>query len=163
MTRIHAILGLTACLLATPSAVLAQQPDQPNTKSAPEELLGAYTIVSGEKYGDKEPADRLAGTTVRFADDAIIVLDKEKKEVYAQTYKVDTTSTPWKITMTSKITPYTPKGKDAGGDMVAKGLIEKKGDTVRLIYALPGGEMPTEFKTKEKQLMFVMVNERKSK
>ena len=44
---------------------------------------------------------------------------------------------------------------------MAKGLIEKKGDTVKLIYALPGGETPTEFKTKEKQLMFVLKNERK--
>ena len=41
-------------------------------------------------------------------------------------------------------------------DAVAKGLIEKDGDTVRLIYALPDGQTPTEFKTGEKQLMFVM-------
>ena len=37
-------------------------------------------------------------------------------------------------------------------------MIEKKGDEIRLIYALPGGEEPTEFGTKEKQLMFVMKN-----
>jgi hypothetical protein len=39
---------------------------------------------------------------------------------------------------------------------IARGLIQKEGDTVRLVYALPTGETPTGFKTKEKQLMFVM-------
>ncbi len=62
--------------------------------------------------------------------------------------------------MKSKITPYTDK---KGEEVTAKGLIEKDGDTVKLIYALPGGEMPTEFKTKEKQLMFVMKNENKTR
>ena len=39
---------------------------------------------------------------------------------------------------------------------IARGLIQKDGDTVRLIYALPTGEVPAGFKTKEKQLLFVM-------
>ena len=150
-------LGLAASLaLATPS--IADDTPKSKISGAPADLLGGYTIVSGERYGEKEPTERIEGTTVRIADDAIIVLDKEKKEVYAQTYKVDTTSTPWKITLKSKITPYK---QEAGGETEAKGLIEKNGDTVRIIYALPGGQVPTEFKTKAKQLMFVMKNEKK--
>jgi len=158
MTRTKRLaIAFAAGLLVLPSA-LADDKAKRNASDAPADLIGAYTIVSGEKYGITEPAERIAGTTVRFAEDAIIVLDKEKKEVYAQTYKIDTASTPWKITMKSKITPY--KGAD---DMEAKGLIQKDGDTVKLIYAIPGGEMPTEFKTKDKQLMFVLKNERKEK
>ena len=57
--------------------------------------------MAGEKSGVKEPRERIEGTTVRIAEDAIVVLDKDKKEVYAQTYKIDTSSTPWKITMKS--------------------------------------------------------------
>jgi uncharacterized protein (TIGR03067 family) len=125
----------------------------------PLELLGGYTIVAGEKFGEKEPKERIEGTTVRIADDAIIVLDKDKKEVYAQTYKIDTASKPWKITLKSKITPY----KQSSEETVAHGLIKQDGDTVTIIYALPGGEMPKEFKTKEKQLMFVLKNEHKDK
>ena len=158
MTRITTILTLAACILAGPAVVSAQNQAEKNDSGAPKDLIGGYTIVSGEKYGIKEPAERIEGTTVRFAEDAIIVLDKEMKEVYAQTYKIDTSSTPWKITMTSKITPT--KGTE---NTEAKGLIEKSGDTVKLIYAVSGGEMPTEFKTKEKQIMFVMKNERKAK
>ena len=149
--------GLAALLAIGPSAF---PDDKPTSKisGAPADLLGGYTIVAGERYGEKEPPGRIEGTTVRIAEDAIVVLDKEKKEVYAQTYKIDAKSTPWKITMRSKITPYKQK---EGEETEAKGLIEKDGDTVRIIYALPGGEVPTEFKTKQKQLMFVLKNEKK--
>ena len=148
-------LALSTFLLVAGQNQADEKP-KPNPSGAPADLIGGYTIVSGEKYGIPEPAERIEGTTVRIALDAIVVMDKDKKEVYAQTYKIDTTSTPWTIVLKSKITPY-----KTGEDTVAKGLIQKDGDTVKLIYALPGGEMPTEFKTKEKQLMFVMKNERK--
>ncbi len=161
MNRLSMALSVAALLIAGTST-FADDDDKPKTSAsgAPADLIGAYTIVSGEKYGEKEPAERIEGTTVRFAEDGIVVLDKEKKEIYAMTYKVDPSSKPWKIIMKTKITPYQKKG-DSKED-VAFGLIEKDGDTVKLIYALPDGEKPTEFKTKEKQLMFVMKNERKT-
>ncbi len=156
------IRTITLTLALAASLSISTQAQESKTKTnksgAPADLIGAYTIIAGEKYGQKEPEERIVGTTVRFAEDGIVVLDKEKKEVYAQTYKIDATTTPWTIVMKSKITPYTEKGQ---GETVAKGLIEKDGDTVKLIYAVPGGEMPTEFKTKEKQLMFIMKNEKK--
>ena len=46
---------------------------------------------------------------------------------------------------------------------IARGLIQQDKDddnVVRLVYALPTGELPSEFKTKEKQLMFVMKRDR---
>lgn len=163
MTRTTWKLSLAA-LLAIGGPSFAADDDKPkdkhakNDSHAPADLIGGYTIVAGEKFGEKEPEERIKGTTVRFAEDAIVVLDKDKKEVYAQTYKIDSSKKPWTIMMKSKITPYTDhKSKET----VAKGLIEKDGDTVKLIYALPGGETPTEFKTKEKQLMFVLKNENK--
>ena len=38
----------------------------------------------------------------------------------------------------------------------AVGLVKREGDTVTLIYALPGGKPPTEFKTQERQNLFVL-------
>jgi len=149
-------LGFAALLAISPLA-RGDEPKKINASGAPSELIGGYTIVAGERFGQKIPAERIEGITVRFAEDGIVVLDKEKKEVYAQTYTIDDSRKPWSITMTSKITPYT-KDKE---EHVARGLIEKQGDTVRLIYALPGGEAPTRFKTKDKQLMFEMVNMKK--
>jgi uncharacterized protein (TIGR03067 family) len=149
-------MGLACLLLISPFAS-SDDKKKSGISGEPSDLLGGYTIIAAEKYGEKEPPERIEGTTVRIADDAIIVMDKDKKEVYAQTYKIDTKSNPWKITLKSRITPNNQKGEE----MEAKGLIAKDGDTVKLIYALPGGEFPTEFKTKAKQLMFVLKNERK--
>ena len=85
---------------------------------------------------------------MRFTDDTVVVTDKDKKDTFSATYKITGTKSPFTITMTSKDAPV--KGE------TARGLIEKEGDQLRLIYALPGGEAPTEFKTKDKQLMFVL-------
>lgn len=114
----------------------------------PADLVGAYTITSGEKFGKVEPKDKISGDMVRFSKDRVVVVDKNSKEIYGSTYKIDSSAKPWKITMTSKLAPQE--------NTVSHGLIEKDGDTVKLIYALPGGETPTSFKTEDKQLMFIM-------
>jgi uncharacterized protein (TIGR03067 family) len=114
----------------------------------PESLVGRYVIVAGEKEGVKEPEERIKGTTVTFTKDSVVVADKAKKEIFSASYKLNATTNPCDITMTSRVE------KSAGE--IARGLIQKEGDTVRLIYALPTGEIPSGFKTKEKQLMFVM-------
>jgi hypothetical protein len=36
------------------------------------------------------------------------------------------------------------------------GVIEAEGDMLRICYALPGGQTPTEFKTTDKQQCFVL-------
>lgn len=117
------------------------------------DLIGGYTMVSGEKHGQAIPAERIEGTTVRFTRDSIVVVTPDKQEAYASTFELDTTASPCKITMTSKLAPN--EGE------VAQGLIDKQGDTVRLIYSLPGTEPPTEFRTRQGQLLFVMENRNK--
>jgi uncharacterized protein (TIGR03067 family) len=114
----------------------------------PETLAGRYVIISGEKEGLKEPEERIKGTTVTFSKDSIVVVDKEKKEIYSAFYTIDATNNPCDISMTSRV--------DSSAGQIARGLIQRERDTVRLIYALPTGEIPTGFKTREKQLMFVM-------
>ena len=49
-----------------------------------------------------------------------------------------------------KLTAGTDKGKEL------KGLVERKDDTIRIIYAGPGAEAPTEFKTKQNQAMYTL-------
>jgi uncharacterized protein (TIGR03067 family) len=153
--KLSATLALFALLT---SVAVAQQTDSTTKKAdkttTPESLVGRYTITSGEKEGSKEPEERIKGTTVTFTKETVIVADKDKKEIYSASYKLDTTTTPPQITMTSRV-------KDSAGE-IARGLIQQDKDddkVVRLVYALPTGEIPTEFKTKEKQLMFVMKKE----
>lgn len=114
------------------------------------ELIGAYEIVAGERGGEKISPERLEGVKVRIGANTITTVDKDKKEVYAATYELDTSQKPWRIMMTATRPPSDGKGDKAAG------LIQMEGDTIKLIYALPGGKAPTEFKTGEKQQMFVL-------
>jgi uncharacterized protein (TIGR03067 family) len=114
------------------------------------DLTGGYTLVSGERDGHPIPHDHVSDTVVRFTADTVTVTHKDRGDSYAATYKLDETTTPWGVTMTS-----TTKGYEGA---VAKGLIERAGDTVKLIYALPGKPAPTGFSTKAGELLFVMTN-----
>ena len=147
--KITFALGLVGCLTslaiareAEPAASVA------DTKCTPESLVGRYVIIGGEKEGLPEPGERIKGTTVTFSKETVIVVDKDKKEIYSASYKLDATTNPCKITMTSRV--------ESSAGEIARGLIDRAGNTLRLIYALPTGEIPVAFKTKEKQLMFVM-------
>jgi uncharacterized protein (TIGR03067 family) len=144
MLRTTFAIGLTGVLVMAAGRSLAA-----GGKSAPMSLAGDYTIVAGEREGQKEPPEHIQGTAVSFTADTVTVTDKDKKETYVATYKIDAAKQPAVITMTEKTGPT--KGENA------RGLIEKNGNMVKLIYALPGGDMPTGFaKTKDKQLMFVL-------
>ncbi len=118
------------------------------TTLRPDDLVGQYTIISGEKNGQPEPEDRIRGTMVRFTATTVTVTDKEKKETYVASYELDPSQDPCRITMTSTRSPHQ--------GAVAQGLIEHQGDAIRLIYALPGGPPPTGFRTGPNQLSFVM-------
>ena len=148
-SMLTAVAALLAAGLGTGTADdNKDQSKKDKSKDGAASLVGEYVIVSGEREGQKEPPERVKGTRVRFTDKAVAVYDMSKKQTYAATYQLDTTKKPWSITMTA----VTGRQK---GEM-ARGLIEKQGKTVRLIYALPGGDLPTRFATKPKQLLFVM-------
>ncbi|MDY3559741.1 TIGR03067 domain-containing protein [Gemmata sp. JC673] len=122
--------------------------DKKDEKKAAGELDGGYTIVSGQKDGKAIPEGEIKGSLVRFTGDKIVGTDKDKKEFFAATYTIDKAKTPWAIKMTS----HQPK------ESTANGLIKKEGDTITIVYALPGGETPKEFKAGEKQHLFVLKN-----
>lgn len=149
LLKIILTLGLVSLFA---SLAVAQQTDtassKPDKTCTPESLAGRYVIVSGEKEGAKEPDERIKGTVVTFTKETVVVADKDKKEIYSASYRLNATTNPCDITLTSRV--------ESSAGQVARGLIQKEGDTLRLIYALPTGETPAAFKTKEKQLMFVM-------
>jgi len=143
-------LSLTVVSAESPDGKPAQKVD---AKKAAASLEGGYTIVSGEKAGKAIPEGEIKGAVVRFTGDKILGTDKDKKEFFSATYTLDTSKTPWLIAMTSK----TRDGKEA----TATGLIKKEGDTVTVVYALPGGEAPKDFKTREGQQLFVLKSQNK--
>jgi len=135
-------------LLTAATVLVCAQVRSGETKGlTPRDLVGVYQITAGEHGGKEIPAKELMVDRVAFTEDAVTVFDKSTKKVYAASYKLNGAKTPARIHMVS----LEPKKGET-----ADGLIEKKGDTVRLIYALPGGKTPTDFKTHEKQQMFTL-------
>lgn len=145
-----------ALLVLSPTLALTQEkPESKPGELKAKDLVGTYKIVESQKDGTKSPREKFDGTTVRFTEDAIVATDREKNDVYSASYKLDASKSPAVIVMTSTL----PNSKGA----VANGLIERDGDTLRLIYTLPkelGGEdapsPPRDFKTKKGQILSVM-------
>jgi uncharacterized protein (TIGR03067 family) len=137
-------LLFSAAVLGT---VLAGVGATADDKAAPK-LDGGYTLVSGESDGKAIPEEKIKGSVVKFTGNAIVGTDRDKKEFFAATYALDTSKTPTVIKMKST----SPKEAETVG------LVKKEGDTVTLIYALPGSPAPSEFKTKQGQHLFVLKN-----
>jgi uncharacterized protein (TIGR03067 family) len=143
-------INLPAALMASAFAVWAAGADD-TKKPGTFQLPGMYTFKSGERDGKAIPPDHLAGAMVRFTETEVIGTDKDQKHIFSAKYTLDTTPKPWTVKMTSE----SPKKVEASG------LLEKRGDELWLIYNLPGGKPPTEFKTGENQQMFVLVQQTK--
>jgi uncharacterized protein (TIGR03067 family) len=134
---------------------------KPDDKAKPADaaaLNGTYAITSGEEEGKAVPKERIEGAMIIFTDKTVAGTDKDKKEFFSATYALDTSKSPWAITMTNASRGAAPAKDDKkpAEAMTSAGLIKVDGDTVTIIYALPGGKPPTEFKTGDKQQMFVM-------
>jgi uncharacterized protein (TIGR03067 family) len=146
--------ALTAAADPPPSK---SPPDSVEEKAAIGPVDGGYVIISGERGGKPIPESEIKDGIVRFTLGEVVATDKDRMELLAATFTVDASKKPWKITMKNaaprKVTTSGAEETDGTG---TTGLVKKEGDTLTLIYALPGGEAPTEFKTKANQQMFVM-------
>jgi uncharacterized protein (TIGR03067 family) len=147
-----ATVGMTFVLLASGITAFAQDAEKPSKNP----LLGEYIMVSGKDNGETVPEERIKGNLVRITEDTITAVDHDEKEIYVAKYTLDTTHTPYKIMMTVAGGP-----RDSKGDK-AEGIVELKGDTLRMAYAYAGGEIPKDFKTiGKKQLEFTMTVKKK--
>jgi uncharacterized protein (TIGR03067 family) len=135
----------TLAVVALAAPVWAQDEKKPADVS---KLEGTFVATAGARDGKPLTEEQIRGVTFRFDAGKLVITDRSGKEIHKCTHTIDTSSTPWKITM--KMDPST------AGDKTAVGLIQPDGDTVSFIYPLAGGEQPTEFKTKEKQEMYVL-------
>ena len=115
-------------------------------------LDGQHQVVAGERNGKPVAEADFKGATFRFTADKIVGANKDGTEFLAADYTLDASKTPCVIVM--KLTSGSDKGKELHG------LIERKDNNIRIIYAAPGGEAPKEFKTKEGQAMYTLKAEK---
>jgi uncharacterized protein (TIGR03067 family) len=142
----------TKLLLACGILLLALVPILAKEKNDVEKLIGTWTYVSGEKNGDKVDAEALKKGTVVITKDTITL--KSDEGDYVIKYQVDTKKKPWAVDM--EITSG-PQGQGAKAD----GIIELKGDELKLCYPAMGGKTPTEFAAKKDSGLHYFVLKRK--
>jgi len=113
---------------------------------------GQHAITAVERDGKALGEAEFKGATIRFADDKLVAANKDSSEFLNADYNMDAAKTPCSVVL--KVTAGSNKGKEL------QGLIDRKDNTIRIIFALPGGERPTEFKTKDNQVMYTLKAEK---
>jgi len=115
-------------------------------------LEGQHAIVAKEQNGAALNETDFKGATIRFTDGKLVGAKKDGTEFLTADYTIDSNKKPCAIVL--KVTSGSNNGKDM------QGLIERKDNTIRLVFAYPNGEQPTEFKTKENQVMYTLQAEK---
>jgi uncharacterized protein (TIGR03067 family) len=109
-------------------------------------MEGKWKIEKAIANGEEIESDTLKAVLLTITGERYTVLVKDKLD--AGTLKLDETQKPKAMDATDT------EGDDVG--KVTKAIYELSGDTMRVCYALKGGERPTEFATKpDSQLLLI--------
>lgn len=130
-----AFLGLTALAWAENNQVVKDD------KGAAA-LVGTWAVTAEEKNGKKETAS-IKDKQVRITRDTITCYDNTGNQEMKATYKVDTSRTPWEITLNCT--------KGDHKDKTLKGIVKLDGDSLQICHSKPDGDVPTSFSTKAGQ------------
>src|SRR5262245_18037213 len=132
-----------ASMLVAGMLVAIALPIHADDKKDTSKLIGTWTVTAEEKDGKQETAQGIQGKQVKFTRDVVTYSDKDRKTEMSATYEIDTSKTPWTISMTC--TEGEHKGK------TIKGIVELQDDTLKVCFAQPGAEAPVSFKSKDQQ------------
>ena len=113
-------------------------------------MAGKWKIEKAEAGGKEVESDDLKGVLLTIFGERYEVLMKDKQD--AGTLKVDEKQMPKTIDSTDT------EGDDVG--KIVKAIYEISGDTMRVCYALDGGERPTEFATKPDTALLLITYKR---
>ena len=113
-------------------------------------MVGTWTYVSGEKNGARVDPESLKGGTVKITKETITLESPQGKFVIK--YTLDTKTRPVSLAMEMTESPF-------GAGAMSKGIIEVKGDELKLCYATEG-DAPKKFETKEGSNLHLFVLKR---
>jgi len=144
MVRTLFVAALLLAPLALVSADDRKDKERKDSKDdSSKKLVGTWKVTACEKDGKAEASSDVKGRTVKITGDTITCYDKNDKVHMACTYKLDTSSKPWKIEL--KCTEGEHKGK------TLKGIAKLDGDTLKVCHGKPDGDAPSSFDTKKDQ------------
>jgi len=118
------LASLAVALLVVPC--VRSEEDTGKTKFDPAKVVGAWTITSGERSGDKIDKERLAAKITVTKDTITILAGPDQKFVIG--YKIDSKASPATIDMEIKDGP--------GVGSKAQGIIAGNADGFKLCYVV---------------------------
>ena len=136
--------------IAAICAVLFSQTAQADDLKAME---GTWKVEAAEAGGKPVESEDLKSLEVKITGERYEVTIKDK--VDAGTLKLDETKKPKTMDATDT------EGDDSG--KVVKAIYELTGDTLKVCYAMDGGERPTEMATKEGSSLLMLTYKREKK
>src|SRR5262249_37158829 len=113
--------------------------DKKGDKFDPAKMVGAWTYDSGDKNGEKLDKDHFKDSKVVVTKETITLEGPQGKFVIK--YTLDTKKNPVAVSMTMTESPF-------GAGATAQGIVEVKGDELKMCYAAEG-EAPKKFEAKE--------------
>ncbi len=148
-TQCLLVLGVAALVL---SPVRAADKDKEEAKFDSAKLVGTWTYVSAEEDGKKKTADDFKKASVEITKDTIML--KGEDATYVIKYTLDTKKDPVQVAMEITKGPQGEGAKSAG-------IIELKGDELKLCYNPMSEEAPKEFGAKADSKLHFFVLKRK--
>ncbi|QEG00641.1 hypothetical protein Mal15_47120 [Stieleria maiorica] len=158
-TRPYAVLALAA-LLAAPAATAADKSvdDQATKQTSAEEsadetitekLQGRWEVVEAVNQGRPLPEVEVSGTYVTIAINRIVTYDRDDRQRFRAVFRVDSSTNPVQITMTSVPKLARPSEIDPPpkpDEAVAPGILRFDNEHQwTLCYAVGDAERPTKF------------------
>lgn len=145
---------LLAALLCTPLSGFGEekntQESVDRTRPA-EQILGFWKIVKGINQGEEMSREELEGSRVLVKRYMMITYDRDQKERYRATFKIDDSKKPMHINMTSMVEGRPP--------VESVGIIKIDKDRWMICYALPGEPRPEKFESTEDGRTMLFVHE----
>jgi uncharacterized protein (TIGR03067 family) len=137
---LRSAIALTSALVGNPFAI-SSDPEQP-------EVEGHHAIVAIERDGKPFDETQYRGATFKFAAGKVVGTNPDGSKFMAADFLLNPIRRP--CTIAIKLS----EGPSAGLEL--RGMIDRKGDTIRLILANAGADRPTDFRTRLNQTMFTM-------
>lgn len=138
--KTHALVILTVASFIAGAGFLAAGNEEAIQRDR-KLMAGTWRVLSIERDGKRTTAEQLEKTRSIFSADGTAMVQREGKTIIQGKIKIDPTKKPKQSEAT-----YT-QGELAGKTVL--GIYEADGDSMRICYALPGKDRPTEFSSKE--------------
>jgi uncharacterized protein (TIGR03067 family) len=121
-------------------------------KKDEERIQGTWSVVSGEKSGEKASEDEIKDVTITFAAEGKVMVKGVKgNQEFEGSYKLDPSKKPKEMDLKLNI---------GGKEESLKGIYLLEKNSLKLCVAAPPGERPTEFATAAGSMSMLLVLKR---